>query len=384
MVEKNNKKKVLHVTIRMGYGGIETWISALITHYDHDRYQMDLCLIGKKGEPGELIDHIRNADSLVFIIPLKNPYKFWGIFEHLANGYDLIIIHTGIYLAPFILFRSWNNYKQSRLFMVHNTRDNLPFRLFGLEQKPIVLNITKRIFNLFNAISSTRILGCSYAAIHSNFGPLGKRKSEVISYGIDIEKFSPISESSDLRNKFNIPEDALVIGNIGRFSFQKNHKMFINVASAMIEKNIKYFFILVGDGELHNEIVDQIHELGVDNYFLLTGFTNDVNLYLSVMDLVFFPSRYEGFPVSILEAQAQGIPVVTGRQPELKEVICPNNHDWCLADTNDIFDCVSRIELILSDKETYTQIRTSGISWVQQNYAIQKSLTSLENVIQRY
>ena len=160
--------------------------------------------------------------------------------------------------------------------------------------------------------------------------------------------------------------------------------MFINVARSLIQKNNKYFFILVGDGELHKEIVDQIHSLGLENNFLLTGFTNNVNIYLSMMDLIFFPSKYEGFPVSILEAQAQGKPVVTGKQPELKEVICPDNHIWCLAETDNIFDCVDKIETILSNKQIYTNISSSGISWVCQNYSIQKNTTSLEKVILQY
>ena len=202
----NYKKKVLHVLVHLGYGGIETWICEILTHYDNEKLQMDICLIGKNGDPGALFDRVKKTGSNVFIIPFKKPYKFWKEFENLAKNYEVIIIHTGVFLSPITLLRSKENYNQPRLIMLHNSRHSLPFKLFGLEENLIVVNLSKELFNKFNAISATRILSCSYAALNSNFRLLGKKKGEVISYGIDIEKFYPNEEISDLRLKKIFPQ----------------------------------------------------------------------------------------------------------------------------------------------------------------------------------
>ena len=112
----------------------------------------------------------------------------------------------------------------------------------------------------------------------------------------------------EVRQELQIPEGAFVVGHVGRFAPPKNHKFIVRVFAEVLKEKQNTFLLLVGDGELRGETEALTVELGIQDNVIFAGMRSDVNRMLQAMDVFLFPSVYEGLPVSIIEAQAAGLP----------------------------------------------------------------------------
>jgi glycosyltransferase EpsF len=133
---------------------------------------------------------------------------------------------------------------------------------------------------------------------------------EVFPNAIDLEKFGNISmnEKITLRRELNIPENTIIIGNIARFTEQKNHAFFVELVRALEKQKLDYRVVFVGDGKLREDIFMKIKQMGFSSKVLFLGIRTDIPQLLNIFDVFLMPSFYEGLPVSIIEAQATGIP----------------------------------------------------------------------------
>ena len=113
-----------------------------------------------------------------------------------------------------------------------------------------------------------------------------------------------------IRETFHIPQDAFVVGHIGRFSQQKNHTFLLEAFASVHRMHPEAILMLVGDGELRPEVTRQVERLHLSDCVRFCGVRSDVPALLSAMDVFAFPSFYEGMPNTIIEAQATGLPCV--------------------------------------------------------------------------
>ncbi|MGH2075725.1 glycosyltransferase [Aerococcus urinaeequi] len=135
-----------------------------------------------------------------------------------------------------------------------------------------------------------------------------QNKVKIIKNGIDVSNYL-INEKrrNDNREKYGINESTLVIGHVGRFTYAKNHKFLLEVFNDIHNKTNNSKLILVGDGELKPKIKQYIAENNLDDSVIFTGVTNNVPMFLEIMDVYVFPSHYEGLSLSAVEAQASGL-----------------------------------------------------------------------------
>ncbi|MCS6922926.1 MAG: glycosyltransferase, partial [Fimbriimonadales bacterium] len=126
---------------------------------------------------------------------------------------------------------------------------------------------------------------------------------------------------SDWRRREGIQEDALLIVHIGRFTKQKNHEMLIR-AFAQLRPPASARLLLVGEGELQPQMEQLVRDLGLAEQIRFLGVRSDIPELLNASDIFVLPSRWEGNPMSVMEAMAAGLPVVAtavGGVPELVE-----------------------------------------------------------------
>ena len=129
-------------------------------------------------------------------------------------------------------------------------------------------------------------------------------------HAIDAEKYVYSSEvARRVRNDLKIDKD-YVIGHVGRFNPQKNHAFLLDVFAECVKINANVKLILVGDGTGKKQIQDKVESLGIKNNVIFMGVRTDVNELLQAMDVFVFPSLYEGLGISVIEAQAAGLPCV--------------------------------------------------------------------------
>jgi glycosyltransferase involved in cell wall biosynthesis len=112
------------------------------------------------------------------------------------------------------------------------------------------------------------------------------------------------------RAAWGIGEHEFVIGHVGRFDPLKNHAFLVKAAAEVVQRRPDSRLLLVGDGPLRGEILDQARELGIADRVIFTGTRDDVPNQLSAMDVFVFPSISEGLGLAVVEAQAAGLPCV--------------------------------------------------------------------------
>jgi len=156
-------------------------------------------------------------------------------------------------------------------------------------------------------------LAASAKAAVSLFGPQWHRdpRWRVLYCGIDLAPFEHQVDSMTIRAELGIPQNAFVVGHVGRFDEQKNHAFLLDIFGELASREPDAFLLLVGDGPLRSAIEDRVAREGLADRVLLAGTRGDVpQLMMGAMDLFLLPSLFEGLPLVLMETQAAGLPCV--------------------------------------------------------------------------
>lgn len=138
-----------------------------------------------------------------------------------------------------------------------------------------------------------------------------KNDSIVIRNGVDIQAFCGLNCNKEKKcESIGVPKDAYIVGHIGRFSKQKNHAFLLQVFQKIAEKRPNAHLLLVGSGELQEEVTQQIDRMHLSNQVTILSHRTDIPELLCVMDVIVFPSLFEGLSVVLVEAQASGLKCV--------------------------------------------------------------------------
>jgi len=145
----------------------------------------------------------------------------------------------------------------------------------------------------------------------------------LIRHGIDLKRFTPRTprEKEALRRFWSIPEGKRLVGHIGRLSVVKGQIYLLEAARTLLARRRDVFFLLVGEGPEKPALKAFIQRWGLQPHVRLAASTKDMSLALSLMDVFVMPSLEEGLGLSVLEAQAQGVPVVASRTGGLRDII---------------------------------------------------------------
>lgn len=208
----------------------------------------------------------------------------------------------------------------------------------------------------------------------------GDKPSRLMKNGIDTKKFRFNPETREkIRHELGL-EDFTVIGHVGRFGVEKNHRKLINVFNEAHKLNPKTKLVLCGDGKERDNIESQIHALDLEDSVILLGVISNVDEMLQAMDMIVMPSLFEGLPYALLEAQAAGLKCIVSdtvsRESDVlgwnsflplsandkiwaKEIIETDVTVWKRYDAADaikkngfdIYDCVHQVERIIKQYE---------------------------------
>ncbi|MCS8612259.1 glycosyltransferase family 4 protein [Lactobacillus helveticus] len=173
-------------------------------------------------------------------------------------------------------------------------------------------------------------------------------KLQVIYNGIDleeIEKTTPIS-----RAQLGIPEDAFVVGMVGRLSKQKAPDTFVKSAKLIKEKIPNAFFLMVGDGELRDQIESLINQYDLGSSFLITGWVDNPTAYMKIMDVGMLLSRWEGFGLVLPEYMACGVPIVATNVDAIPNIVT-NGVNGMLVDKDDYHKAADAVDKLFKQPD---------------------------------
>lgn len=287
--------KILNIELTQNFGGIESLLSQVSKRIDRDKFQYDFIAMGY----GDYQEVIQKMGSRIFVLsPEDSILKFRKQFINIIKkNYDIVHFHKNS-LANYlpILWTKLYSKKSKIILHSHNTAPSVNDRKIEL-----LHSINKK---LFNDIPDYKI-GCSIKAAEYMFN--SKDNFRVIHNGIDTKKFTfSLENRYKIRKELGISQDDLIIGNIGRFSKQKNHKRLVQIFYELhkIKHNSK--LLLIGEGELEEEIRSLSKKYNLQDDIKFLGHKDNVNEYLSAIDIVLMPSFYEGLSIASVEAQCSG------------------------------------------------------------------------------
>lgn len=134
----------------------------------------------------------------------------------------------------------------------------------------------------------------------------------ILNNGIDIDKFKfSLSKRERIREELNLSSEEVAVGNVAAFEPWKNHAFIIEAFHKLVQENSKYKLYLWGiNGTTRDAVLQQIKNLKLENNVFYMGTSDHIEDYLQAMDLMVLPSWYEGFPVTVVEWQANGLPCI--------------------------------------------------------------------------
>ena len=202
------------------------------------------------------------------------------------------------------------------------TRPSIKCRIMHYINKPIAQFI------------ATDYLACSEIAKQFAYSRRVQRMKtcRVIHNGLELEKYADLSRREHMREDWNL-QNKIVYGNVGAFLPVKNHELLIAIFEVIYRKNKDAYFILVGDGELRNNIEQLVHEKGMDDCCLFTGNVPNVEDYYQIMDVLILPSFSEGLPNVVLEAETNGVTCFVSDVVTKEVNIAPNVYNFSICDS---------------------------------------------------
>lgn len=294
--------KILHYVSIMNRAGEETFIMNVFRTIDLSKFMFDFLVCSNEEgdydaeikQLGGKIIHINYDNTKKPLKRIRNAFLLYNLLKRNSKDYTTFHIHTQHAMDALL--------------------DSLAAKIAGFNKVIVHSHSTQTLFHRRAHLLCRPVLNylpiyrfaCSDMAGKWLFGKNGKY--EIINNGIitSMYMFNPI-----IRNRVRKNEgwdSYTVIGHVGSFTYPKNHSFILDVFCKYLQYNPKALLVLVGKGELLGKVKTKAENLGINSKIVFLGGRNDVNELYSAFDALLFPSHYEGLPVTLVEAQAAGLP----------------------------------------------------------------------------
>lgn len=292
---------------RWASGGIESFLCNVLSRMDLKRFQVDI--VSARKEESVFTSVLEDVGIHFYELSgsLGKVQENHRLFRRLLEerAYDVLHLNAFQGLSLSYLHIAKKSGVPIRIAHSHNTS------LRKSATRPLkmaVHSITKEVYSE----DATQLWACSEGAAEFLFSHqvLLKRGYSFIPNGIDTQRFrfNPCVRNS-VRKELNL-EGKLVVGNIGRLCYQKNQDFLLDVFAETLTRNSESLLLLVGEGEDKRTLVQKAESLGISDKVLFYGLTERAEHLLWAMDVFVLPSRFEGLPVTGVEAQAAGLPCI--------------------------------------------------------------------------
>lgn len=364
--------RVIHVA--EAAGGVERYLQGLFKYSDHQKIE-DILICSQNYDTSKFKD----IASKIYQVPM-------------AHGISLSADRLAIKQIRELLKELKPN-----IVYAHSSKAGALTRLACLGLKiPVIYNPHGWAFNMAQSkkkelayrliekvqIPFTKKIVCiSEAEMQSAVQKhiCSKDKIKIITNGIDfdlLDKVQPVT-----RRDLGIPEDAFVVGQIGRLSEQKSPDVFVEMAEKIKKEIPNSFFVMVGNGNLEAEVRKLIKAKGLENSFLITGWVDNPTGYLNCFDVATLLSRWEGFGLALVEYMYCGVPLVSTKVDAIPYVV-DDGIDGLLVEPNSTNEATQAVIHIYEDPTLANKLVTNGLNMAKEKYNIRRVVKQTEQLYQ--
>lgn len=342
--------RIAQIMGKLWAGGVETVVFNYYRQMDKDKVQFDFFY--DADSTVDFPQELRDMGAGSYEVP---PYQNLPAYIQTLRKYfrknDYLFVHSHINsLSVFPLYAAWREKVPIRIAHNHSVPG-------GNETKR---NLLKNVLKHFSHLFSTDYFACSEMAGRWLFGKKSfeENKVKVVRNAVDFDKFRSASdEKLNLQKKYNL-KDKFVVGHVGRFCYPKNHLFLLDVFKQIKKRQENAVLILVGDGELHNQIVKEINEKKLADDVILVGNVSDPEKYYRLFSVLILPSWFEGLSLATIEAQISGV-------PSLISTAIPS-------------------EAIISDACQYMELTDSAEKWAEEALKLSERTVQLNSFSREY
>jgi glycosyltransferase involved in cell wall biosynthesis len=209
-------------------------------------------------------------------------------------------------------------------------------------------------------------------------------KITLVPNAIDLRRFSPGQITRrDARSKLGLSPDAPVIAGVGRLNSQKNFSLFLDVAAALTPRFPNLRFLLAGEGPEEAMLREKARQLGLTDRIVFAGYIADTRQVYAAADILLMPSRFEGLPMTLLEAMAMNLPVVASKLDGIAEVI-EEGREGYLVDSADVSGFVERCAALLENSAKSSELAANARAKIEACFSVERMTSAVESIYDRF
>lgn len=286
--------KILEVcTVETSRSGIPNVIFNQMENFNSDKFELGYVAINNPSEYYKM--RLKNIGARLYIIPrkLSNPFKYIFQLTQIARGYDIIHVHGNSATMTLEMLAALMAGVKVKASHCHSSDCNMKV-------------IDKLCRPIFHSICNLRF-SCSEVAAKWLYG---NRKNHIIRNGISIDRFKFNSVAREkLRNELRL-DNKFVITNVANFDLAKNHPFLIEIFGHLIHQKPEARLMLIGAGPEMQGIKSLVIDKRLDDKVIFAGSVSNPEDYMSASDIIVMPSFNEGFPLTLVEEQANGLSAI--------------------------------------------------------------------------
>ena len=309
----DSPRRVLHVIKGLTVvGGAERLVLSLTSAGDRERFDYRVAHVLTRPSD-HLLDQFRSVGVTVYGLGASNHYnlRWTSALRALIIRDRIDVVHLHLpYTATFgrLVVQSIRRPPRPRIVYTQHTpwdRTNLVTRALNA--------LTYPFDDVDIAVSAP-----TWSSLPRRF----RLRTEVLVHGVAMDDLpDPISARKEIRSEFGVAGEDVLIATVANMRKEKAYEVLLRAARLLVDEGLSVRFVAVGHGPLEDEVRSLRDELRLRDRFLLTGFRSDAQRIVAGADVFVLASRYEAFPISVMEALAAGVPVVSTAVGDLPRVV---------------------------------------------------------------
>lgn len=357
--------KILFLSGSLAQNGTEMFMMNVLRSIDRNLFHIDFCITN-----GEITPNRKEAESLgckVFVLPsrrenfIKSAIAFTNFFRKHGAEYNAIHWNGGNLSSILVFILAWFYKIPVRIVHAHSSC------AVGLHNK-----ILHNFHRLFIRRCCTHCLACSSESAKFFFR---SSPAIIIKNGIDVKMFGYDKIVREkVRVELGINQGDVVIGHVGRFDDNKNQTFLLDIFFEYIKSNPNSYLLLVGNGETLDDMKKKAQELCIYDKVIFTGVRCDVNHLMQAMDCFVMPSKFEGLPFVLVEAQCSGLPCVISDSINQDVNITDNVHFVSLSSDAQNWSLIINNVLLNTTRESKANVI------IKKGFSITDTVSTLQDI----